>query len=249
MRLLRKVHRYLYRGSVGFFFGIFYPFLYLNSYKKINYTALNRLRRMLGLCSSATAGIFYRYHFEEAITWDQPYIVCPNHTSSLDITAVTLLVNQNISFLGKDDLLKNPVTGLFFRTIDIPLNRDSKMSSFRAFKRAEEHLKSGISLVIFPEGKIGDLYPPILNQFKNGPFRLAIEQNIAILPVTMPNNWKMMWDDGAEYGSKPGICDIWVHKPVITNNMAVHEDEKLKKLVFEMIQKKLDEYEAGQPNN
>lgn len=205
---------------------------------------MNRIRRMLGLSSSAAAGIFYRYHFEADIDWNRPYIVCPNHSSSLDITAAALLVKQNTSFLGKDDLLKKPVTGLFFRTVDIPLNRDSKISSFRAFKRAEEALKNGITLIIFPEGKISDIYPPTLNDFKNGPFKLAIEQKVAILPVTMLNNWKIMWDDGKQYGTRPGICDIWVHKPIETVDMNVQDANKLKNEVFDKIFSKLEKYEA-----
>jgi 1-acyl-sn-glycerol-3-phosphate acyltransferase len=55
------------------------------------------------------------------------------------------------------------------------VNRESKIASFRAFKQAMERLESGVTTIIFPEATIPDHYPPKLNDFKNGPFRMAIE--------------------------------------------------------------------------
>jgi 1-acyl-sn-glycerol-3-phosphate acyltransferase len=109
--------------------------------------------------SSALVGIFYKFHYEEPIDWSKAYIICPNHASNLDISAMCVLVNNNNSFMGKQELADGLVTGLFFRSVDIPVNRESKMSSFRAFKKASEKLQEGISLVIFPEGMISDNYP------------------------------------------------------------------------------------------
>src|SRR5690606_22881097 len=117
-----------------------------------------------------------------------------------DIFCLSLLCKNNFFFLGKEELLKNPVTSLYFKTIDIPVNRKSKISAFKAFKKSEEKLKQGLSLIIFPEGKIGDEYPPLLHPFKNGPFKLAISLKIPILPVSIENSWKLMWDDGILHG-------------------------------------------------
>lgn len=143
--------------------------------------------------------------------------------------------------MGKDELLNNPVLGIFFKTIDISVNRDSKISAFRAFKKAGENLEKGMSLVIFPEGKIDDHYPPKLGEFKNGPFRLAIDKNIPLVPVSITNVWKINWDDGAKYGSKPGICDIYVHKPINTSELADVDSDILKEKVFQLIDSKLVE--------
>ena len=48
------------------------------------------------------------------------------------------MVKSNYSFIGKEALKDGLVTNLFFGTVDVPVNRDSKMSSYRAFKKAEE---------------------------------------------------------------------------------------------------------------
>ncbi len=109
------------------------------------------------------------------------------------------------------------------------------MSAFRAFKKASENLKEGKHLVIFPEGMISEFYPPVLQPFKNGPFKLAIENGVPILPVSIHNNWNLMWDDGKKYGSTPGICDICVHSPIETSGMQAADVEYLRDRVFNII--------------
>lgn len=144
--------------------------------------------------------------------------------------------------MGKEELLKNYVTGIYFRSVDIPVNRESKISAFRAFKKAEESLKEGKTVVIFPEGMISNDYPPVLQEFKNGPFRLAIEQGVSILPVTIENNWNLMWDDGMKYGSSPGICDICVHAPIETLGMTSDDADELKSRVHQIISAKFEKF-------
>lgn len=233
--ILKKAHVYLYVLSVALSYFIFWPVFYYCSLKPDRYRNMNRFRRYWAIISSAAVGFFYKFEYEQAIDWSKPYIICPNHSSNLDISAMCVLVNTNCSFMGKEELKDALVTGLFFRTVDIPVNRDSKMSSYRAFKKASEKLQEGISLIIFPEGKISDDYPPTLHEFKNGPFRLAIEHKIPIIPVSSANTWKKLWDDGIKYGTRPGICKFHVHKPIETANLSVDDADELKDKVYEII--------------
>ncbi|MVZ65003.1 1-acyl-sn-glycerol-3-phosphate acyltransferase [Sphingobacterium sp. DK4209] len=213
--LLRKIHRLLYFISVLFFFILCYPLLFVlsrNPHK--NYAAIVWFRKWISVLSVHLVGIRFKINYEEPIDWSQPYIICPNHTSILDITALTYLCPQQFSFMGKIELLKNPVTRIFFKSIDIPVKRESKISAFKAFKRGLELLQEKKSLVIFPEGAIEEKYPPTLHKFKPGAFRMAQENHTAILPVIIHNAWKIMWDDGRQYGSKPGLIEITILKPI-----------------------------------
>ncbi|MFD0941460.1 lysophospholipid acyltransferase family protein [Pedobacter boryungensis] len=184
-------------------------------------------------------GIFFNFNFENKLERNQTYIYCANHTSNLDIIILCLLAKGQYHFMGKEELAKNPVLGIFFKTIDIPVFRESKISAFRAFKKAGENLENGMSLIIFPEGRIDDAYPPVLQEFKNGPFRLAIEKNIPIVPVSIINIWKLMWDDGMKYGTRPGIGNIYVHEPILTTIMGIESADVLKEEVFKKINSKL----------
>lgn len=202
---------------------------------------MNFFRKIWGFGSSCLSGLFYRFTYEQPIDWSKAYIICPNHTSNLDITSASLLTKGNYCFMGKEELLKSLITRLFFKTIDIPVNRESRMSSFRAFKSAAERLQQGTTIIIFAEGRIPNAYPPYLHKFKNGPFRLAIELKIPIIPVTSLNTWQKLWDDGLLYGSRPGICDVYVHKPIETAHLTLNDADKLRDEVFGLMQQKFEQ--------
>ncbi len=72
---------------------------------------------------------------------------------------------------------------------------------------------------------------------------LAIESKIPIVPVTLLNIWESLWDTGLKYGSRPGICNIFVYKPIETAGMTIDDADVLKDRVYNTINKKLEEYD------
>jgi 1-acyl-sn-glycerol-3-phosphate acyltransferase len=239
--LLKKFHAFIYRVNVGWLYFLFWPFLYYFSRKPGRYIYMNKIRTLWGFFSSLLSGIIYRFEYEKPIDWSRAYIICPNHISNLDITSASILTKNDYSFLGKEELLEGIVTRLFFRTVDIPVNRLSARSSFRAFKKAGDRLKGGANMVIYPEGTISGNYPPKVIEFKNGPFRLAIEHQVPIIPVTSLDTWKVYWDEGLQKGSRPGICHIFVHEPVETTGMTVDDADALRDKVHAIISKKFND--------
>lgn len=239
IKLLKKIHSIYFSFWIVFFFFFFWPLYYFGTRKSSRYLFLNRVRRIHAFISTALAGVFIKMDFEKKLDSKKTYIYCANHTSNLDIVLFCLLAKGRYHFMGKEELTKNPVLGMFFRTIDIAVSRESKISAFRAFKKAGENLEKGMSLIIFPEGKIDDLYPPVLHEFKNGPFRLAIEKNIPIVPVSIINVWQIMWDSGFRYGTRPGIVDVYVHEPILTSILAIESADVLKEEIFNKINSKL----------
>jgi 1-acyl-sn-glycerol-3-phosphate acyltransferase len=238
--ILKRIHTHFYRYSVAFFFILVWPILYFLSGKKERYKYINRFRRLIILLSTIVSGIVFNIIYEEPIDWKRTFIICGNHTSNLDVSAICIAIKSNHCFIGKEELLSNMVLGFFFRTIDITVNRESKISSFRAFKTAAERIKNGVSVVIFPEATIPEEYPPILYPFKNGAFRLAIELKIPIIPITSLDTWKVLWDTGSKYGSRPGICNIFVHKPIETAHLTLDDADNLRDEVYEIIKQKLE---------
>jgi 1-acyl-sn-glycerol-3-phosphate acyltransferase len=234
-KYLKKLHFLYYQFVIGVVFISIYPLVYFFSRKPVNVKGLNFMRRVLSMATAKLSGISFTFRFEEPIDWSRPYIICANHTSNLDISTIILLVKRNFVFMGKEELLENMVTRIYFQTIDIPINRNSKISSYRGLKRAEESLRNGMHVVIFPEGMIAEAYPPVLNPFKMGPFKLAIEQKIAILPVTIQDNWKLLWDDGTKLGSSPGVSKVIVHAPLETTELTLTDAEELRNKVFHLI--------------
>lgn len=244
-RILRKAHTYLYLGSVLLYFIIFFPALFIFARNPTRYyKQIAVCRKWICVLSCYTVGIRFNVSFEEEIDWSKNYIICPNHTSILDITAIIYLCPPNFSFMGKIELLDNPVTRIFFKTIDIAVDRKSKIASFRAYKKAEELVKNNKTVVIFPEGKIDDEYPPRLHEFKAGSFKLAIDNQVDIIPVIIQDAWKTLWDDGKKLGSKPGIIHIKVLKPINQNLLSEYEQQHLQEFVFERMNSYWLEYNS-----
>ncbi|SFG79133.1 lysophospholipid acyltransferase family protein [Pedobacter insulae] len=239
MSILKRLHYFYFIFWILLFFLLFSPLYFIFTKHPKYYTTLNKLRALNAFLCTAIAGVFFKFDFQKELDSSQTYIYCANHTSNLDIVLFCLLAKGRFHFMGKEELIKNPVLGMFFRTIDIAVSRESKISAFRAFKRAGENLEKGMSLIIFPEGKIDDQYPPVLHEFKNGPFRLAIEKSIPIVPVSSINVWKLMWDDGFKHGTRPGIGNIYIHEPISTRTLGVESAEDLRKEVFNKINSKL----------
>jgi 1-acyl-sn-glycerol-3-phosphate acyltransferase len=236
---LRRLHTHFYRYSVAFFFILVWPILYFLSRKKERYRYIDSFRKFIIRCSTGISGIYFNVIYERKLDWKRTYVIVGNHTSNLDVSAIAMACKNNLCFIGKEELLSNMVLGFFFRTIDITVNRESKMSSFRAFKTAAERLNEGASVIIFPEATIPDEYPPVIYPFKNGAFRLAIDLKLPILPVTSLDTWKVLWDTGKEYGSRPGICNIFVHQPIETAHLTVDDADTLRDTVHDLINQKL----------
>lgn len=240
-KLLRKTHTILYFAAVLFYFVVAFPLLYLFTRRpQKNYQQIVFLRKWISLFATSSVGIRFRVAEEEPIDWSKPYVICPNHTSILDITALNYMCKQQFSFMGKVELLKNPVTRIFFKTIDIAVDRKSKISAFRAFKQADILIKEGKSVVIFPEGRIDDEYPPKLHEFKSGSFRLASENQVQILPVVIHDAWQILWDDGTKSGSKPGTIHISVLKPIDTKNVNTDKHDTLQQKVYDNMKQHWD---------
>lgn len=234
VQLLRKLHRLWYFLCVLFFFILLFPILYLLTRQPAkNYIAIAKLRRIISVLGTTFSGIFFKVRFETDIDWSKPYVICPNHTSILDITAINFMCPQAFSFMGKIELLRNPVTRIFFKSIDITVDRKSKISAFKAFKKADSLIKEGKSIVIFPEGKIDDEYPPRLHEFKSGPFKLAIDNQVQILPVVIQDAWKLLWDGGERFGSKPGTIHISVLKPIDVTMLSENQFNEIQSIVFD----------------
>lgn len=236
-KFLRKIHLCIYVCWVVFFFILCYPLLFIASRNpRKNFSFIVKTRRIIALLSTWCSGFRFEFNLSGQIDWNRAYIICANHTSILDISALAILCKQDISFMGKIELVKNPITRMFFKTIDIPVNRDSKISAYKAFRAAQQLLEEGKSVVIFPEGKIEETYPPVLQDFKNGPFKLAIEHNAPILPVVIHGLWKLLWDDGRT-GSRPGCCKVTVLPSVETRKLDLVDAGQLKEHVHGLFSK------------
>jgi 1-acyl-sn-glycerol-3-phosphate acyltransferase len=91
---------------------------------------------------------------------------------------------------------------------------------------------------MYPEGGIRTTNPPHMAPFKEGAFRVAIEQQIPVVPVTIPYNWIVLPEDGSLLVYRRSIKAIF-HEPIETVGMRVEDIDRLKEKTFQVIDQEL----------
>lgn len=175
--------------------------------------------------------------YSDKIDFSRQYIFCANHFSYLDIPAIGINKVRPI-FVGKHSLGKIPLFGYMYRNIHITLNKHNLKSRYNALEKGAKELDAGHNLVIFPEGGIASRQPPQLARFKDGAFRLAIEKQVAIVPVTIPYNWILLPDDGKLLLHRHKNMVIF-HDPIETKGLTIKDVDQLKNQVYTVIDQEL----------
>ena len=175
---------------------------------------------------------------------DAPYIVCANHASYLDILLMFLILPDDFSFLGKAEVLKWPIINVFFlKGVDIPVYRGSVKRAKECLDLADMALKEGRSIAIFPEGGM-DINNHKLRRFKNGAFKLAIDNQVPIVPIAFLNNWRLFSDHVDLLGSgSPGVAKIKIHKAIGPGSKSYEDLVSLREKTYNIIETALEEYE------
>ena len=184
--------------------------------------------------------IFPKVEWEEKLNKKEQYIFCPNHVSTLDIPFILAILPVPLQYIGKAEIAKIPLFGYFFKNNSVIVDRANKRNAYSAFLKAGEKLKMGINMCIFPEGGIPNS-SVFLKKFKNGPFRLALDQNIKIIPITMPDSKSMFPEQ--YFKGRPGIVRIKIHKAIAPNSLEEKSIENFNLSVYNTIFEQLKNYE------
>lgn len=237
---LKVAWGYWYFVLFVFFFLFFYPLLIVLLASPKRYAAANNLRRVWAAIVLGGSGMPWKIRHEYKERHPHGVIFCPNHFSFLDIPLAMLCCEGNIRFMAKMELGNIPIFNIFFRTVDISVNRGNRAEAYKALKQAEESLDQGYNLVVFPEGTIGPNPPQVL-PLKSGPFKLAIEKQVPIVPVTFIDNWRRLHVEKKIWG-KPGTLRAVVHQPVSTKGMTLADLDQLKATVYNIIDGELKKH-------
>jgi len=221
-------------------FVVFIPLLFFFTAIVKNYIIVAHLTRYWSKITVLLSFLFPIVEWEEEIDKNENYIFCPNHVSTLDIPLILAVLPVPFQYIGKAEIAKLPLFGYFYKNNSVIVNRENRRDSYSAFLKAGERLKQGLSMCIFPEGGIpkADI---LLNKFKNGPFRLAIEQDITVIPITLADNKKLFPQE--YFKGRPGFVRIKVHKAIHTKDLKQKTIENLNTRVYNTIFEQLKNYE------
>jgi len=139
------------------------------------------------------------------------YIFMSNHASNLDPPILIPVVPGRCSVLVKKELFRIPILGTGMKVADlVPVDRSDREAAIESVKAAVEVLQQGLHMIIFPEGTRsvdGRLLP-----FKKGPFHLAMESGIFVVPVTLLGTFEC-WPK-TRFALRPGTATVVFHPPI-----------------------------------
>jgi 1-acyl-sn-glycerol-3-phosphate acyltransferase len=152
----------------------------------------------------------------------QACIFMSNHVSNLDPPIILPRLPFRSAFFIKQSLLRIPLVGYGMRLAGfVPVARDGRPESARvSVEAARKVLASGVNISIFPEGtrsRDGKLLP-----FKKGPFYLAMESGVPVIPISIWGSEHMMTKGSLRI--KPGTAHLTFHPPLYPQQFAGREE-------------------------
>ena len=181
----------------------------------------SRMACVLTLCPVTIKG-------RENIKKGQSYVFVANHQIAYDIFVIYGFLGTPIKWMMKKGLAKIPFVGYACRMAGFTfVDNSSARSAQKSVTEAEQKLKHGRSLIIFPEGaRTPDGH---LGRFKRGAYQIAVDLQLPIIPITLNGPYKVMpigsWD------IRPHRMEMIIHPPVIPHQKKEDEKELLQKLV------------------
>ncbi len=238
--LLMPFYRIWFYLLMGIPIIILFPLLLVLTISEKTYHLFFKVARFWAAMILYGMGFWPVIRRVEPMKKHQSYMLVANHTSMTDIMMMLLISKNPFVFVGKKELSKIPVFGFFYKRTCILVDRNNSKSRQQVFERARKRLQDGVSICIFPEGGVSDDPNLLLDTFKDGAFRLAIEHQIPVLPVSLYDNKRRF--SFSFFVGGPGIMRAQTHKAIATTGMDVAVDksrfrESVRNIILHSLQK------------
>ena len=174
-----------------------------------------------------------------------PYVVVSNHLSQGD-PPIVARVPWEMKWVAKIALFRLPVTGWLLRMSgDIPVDRRDRDSRAGVLKKASDYLRKKCSVMFFPEGTRSR--DGRVQQFANGAFRLAIKEEVPVLPIVIEGTQEALPKHSLWFRPNPDLMRVRVLPPVESDSYEVGEAQDLQRDVRARIINQIAEWRGVPP--
>jgi len=147
-----------------------------------------------------------------------------NHQGFFDIAMFLASIPTPKGVVAKHELKKIPILRRWMEYINcVFMDRKDIKKSAKVILEAVEILKSGYSMVIFPEGtrsKCGQI-----GEFKAGSFKLATKAKVPIVPITIDGTYKLLEANRGRI--RPADVRVTIHPAIQTEGISREEEYAL----------------------
>jgi 1-acyl-sn-glycerol-3-phosphate acyltransferase len=169
------------------------------------------------------------------------YVIISNHQSLLDILLINCL-RYRFKWVSKVENTNVPFIGWYLKMADyIVVDRGNEESKIEMLDRSYKFLKKRISIMLFPEGTRS--FDNEIGFFKRGAFQLAIQANVAILPILIDGTGGILPKHGLIFGSGHHI-KIRVMDPVYPANFGTDNPDILSLELSSLMKSELNKLRA-----
>jgi 1-acyl-sn-glycerol-3-phosphate acyltransferase len=187
------------------------------------------------------AGVNLRVHGLEHIKSNQSYVFLSSHQSYMDIPVMLGYIPAQLRIAAKKELFKIPFLGWHLkRAGHLAIDRNSSAEAIATLKQAVNGIRGGICAFIFPEGTRSP--DGILHPFKKGGFKLALQAQLPIIPVTILGSRQVLPRDSIIF--RYGTIDMYIDAPIPTHNLTDADLPSLMNQVRSTIAKHFKEHQA-----
>ncbi len=150
----------------------------------------------------------------------QSYVVVSNHRSQFDIPVVYGFSGLDMRWIMKAEVLKIPLIGRGAVAVGhVPIRRDDPDDARERINRVLSDIRGGKGILFFAEGTRSR--DGTLGRFKKGAFRVAIDRQLPILPITINGTRRIMPPGTIKL--VPGEVELVIHPPVSTEGKGVDD--------------------------
>lgn len=161
-----------------------------------------------------------------------------NHQSLLDIPVILAAIKKPMGFIAKKEMEKYTIISDWMKEIHcVFMDRSNVRESIKSINEGIENLKSGYSMVIFPEGTRSK--GPSLGEFKKGSMKLGIKAEVPIIPIAIDGTYKCM-EGNPKNKIKSAEVNLIINKPIDTSTLSREEQNNLAEKIKEIIEESLD---------
>ncbi len=173
-----------------------------------------------GELGTALAGIELRVSGEEHLWSHRPAVFVFNHQSAIDMLLLCKLLRRDFVGIAKQEIRRSPIFGPAMALVGtVFIDRFDRERAVQALAPAVEALRSGLSIVIAPEGT--RMPTPRLGRFKKGAFRMAMAAGVPIVPIVFRNALDALPKHGLVV--RPTVVEAVVHPPIPTAGWTVRD--------------------------
>jgi 1-acyl-sn-glycerol-3-phosphate acyltransferase len=238
---MSRILTFLYSVWVGVIFTssmiVLLPFIVLPITISQRWGGLSFLMlRTWALFFSIFNRIQYKVNGKTHIQKGEAYIYTCNHSSLLDSPAIPISIPGVVKILAKKELVKVPVLGWIIKAVVVQVDRSNNESRRKSIDMLKKEIANGTSIFIFPEGTMNRT-GKVLNEFYDGAFRIAIETETPILPMSLINSGNLM--KPGKLLVKPGTITVEFAEPIETKGLTKEDIPALKQKVFSIMEKNI----------